>query len=85
MSLNYNEMFDNLQALCDEENCCNAFRCITLEELKEINYLFDRLLLFCEDIDEDELEDYECGDKVLRLCQLVDTLFTRDLRTNREE
>lgn len=75
----YNKLFDELQKSCDVENCCNAFRCISLEELKELNYLLDRLLLFCENIDSEELEDYECGDKVLELYRLADTLFDRDL------
>ena len=33
----------------------------------------DRLLIFCENIDSEELEDYECGDKVLELYKLADT------------
>ena len=32
-----------------------------------------------ENIDSEELEDYECGDKVLELYKLVDILFDRDL------
>ena len=29
--------------------------------------------------EKEELENYECGDKVLELYKLVDTLFDRDL------
>ena len=75
----YDEMFKELQKHCDRENCCNAFSNITLEELIELNYLLDRVLLFCENIDSEELEDFECGDKVLKLYELADTLFSRDL------
>lgn len=75
----YNELFSELQKHCTHENCCNAFANITLGELIEMNYLLDRLLIFCENIDTEELEDYECGDKVLKLYKLADTLFDRDL------
>ncbi len=68
-----------MQKACDRENCCNAFANIALDELVELNYLLDRLLIFCENIDTEELEDYECGDKVLKLYKLADTLFARDL------
>ena len=78
-SVDYNELFSKLQKDCVAKNCCNAFTNITLEELIELNYLLDRLLIFCENIETEELEDYECGDKVLMLYKLVDTLFDRDL------
>lgn len=77
--VNYNELFLALQKDCNAKNCSNAFTNITLEELIELNYLLDRLLIFCENIVTEELEDYECGDKVLKLYKLVDTLFSRDL------
>lgn len=75
----YNELFAELQKRCHLENCSNAFADITLGELVELNYLLDRLLIFCENIDTEELEDYECGDKILKLYKLADTLFSRDL------
>ncbi len=78
-NVDYNKLFDELQKDCTRENCCNAFANITLDELVELNYLLDRLLIFCENIDTEELEDYECGDKVLKLYKLADTLFARDL------
>lgn len=77
--MDYNKLFYELQKICTRENCCNAFANITLDELVELNYLLDRLLLFCENIDTEELEDYECGDKILKLYRLADTLFSRDL------
>lgn len=78
-SVDYNELFAELQKNCNAENCCNAFASITLGELVELNYLLDRLLIFCENIDTEELEDYECGDKVFELYKLTDMLFSRDL------
>lgn len=78
-NVDYNKLFAELQKDCTRENCCNAFANITLWELKELNYLLDRLLIFCENIDTEELEDYECGDKVLKLYRLADALFSRDL------
>ena len=78
-SVDYNELFARLQNDCNRENNCNAFANITLQELIELNYLLDRLIIFCENIDVEELEDYECGDKVLKLYKLADTLFSRDL------
>lgn len=78
-SVDYNELFSELQKNCNTENCCNAFANITLGELIELNYLLDRLLIFCENIETEELEDYECGDKILELYKLADTLFDRDL------
>lgn len=78
-NIDYNKLFDELQKDCIRENCCNAFANIGLDELIELNYLLDRLLIFCENIDTEELEDYEYGDKVLSLYKLVDTLFSRDL------
>lgn len=76
----YNELFNDLQKSCGEANCCNAFHCITLEELENLNYLLDRLIIFCDNADQEELEDCECGAEVLKLAKLADTLFTRDLR-----
>lgn len=78
-SVDYNELFAELQKDCNAKNCCNAFANITLEELLELNYLLDRLLIFCENIDTEELEECECGDKVINLYKLADTLFSRDL------
>lgn len=78
-TVDYNELFHKLQKDCVENNCCNAFANITFYELIELNYLLDRLLIFCENIDTEELEDYECGDEILKLYKLVDTLFDRDL------
>lgn len=80
----YNELFKKLQKACEYKNCCNAFKYITLEELDELNYLLDRLLIFCENIDREELEDYECGAEVFKLYQLADTLFDRDLNEDKE-
>ena len=74
----YNELFSELQKHCTRENCSNAFAYITLDELIIMNYLLDRLLIFCENIGTEELEDYECGDEVLKLYKLADTLFDRD-------
>lgn len=76
--INYNELFKELQKSCERENCCNAFRYISLGELEELNNLLDRLLLFCENIKREELEDYEFGNKVFELYELADTLFSRD-------
>lgn len=78
-SIDYNELFFELQKQCNADNYCNAFADINLGELIELNYLLDRLLIFCENIDTEELEDFECGDKVLKLYKLADTLFSRDL------
>lgn len=78
-SVDYNKLFSELQKDCVVNNCCNAFANITLGELKELNYLLDRLLVFYENIDYDALEDYECGDEIHKLYLLVDTLFSRDL------
>ena len=78
-TVDYNKLFAELQKNCSSENCCNAFTNINVDELIELNYLLDRLLIFCENIDSEELEDYECGDKVLKLYRLADTLFSRDL------
>ena len=75
----YNDLFAELQKECDFRNCSNAFANITLGELIELNELLDRLLIFCENIDIEELEDYECGDKVYKLYVLADTLFSKDL------
>ena len=52
-SVDYNELFSKLQKDCNAENCCNAFAYITLEELIELNYLLDRLLIFRENIETD--------------------------------
>lgn len=76
----YNELFYDFRKLCEENNVCNAFNCITLEELEKLNYLLDRLILFHENTDLEELEDYECGDKVIELAELADMLFTRDIK-----
>ena len=77
---NYNQLFADLQDSCNKENCCNAFSNITLEELKELNHLLDRLIIFCENIDfEEELAGHECSEEVFELYKLADELFTRDL------
>lgn len=76
----YNELFHQLQLSCQENNCFNAFRCISFDELQELNYLLDRFLVFCENIDLEELDDYESGDDVHKLYKLVDTLFIKDDR-----
>ena len=78
-SVDYNELFTALQKDCNAKNCCNAFANITLADMIELNYLLDRLLIFCENIETEELENYECGDKILELYKLADTLFDRDL------
>ena len=74
----YNELFADLQKACDEENVLNAFAYISLGELENLNYLLDRLIIFCENVDQEELEDCECGDKVLELYKLADTLFIKN-------
>lgn len=74
---NYNELFAKLQKHCEWKNCGNAFSNITLEELIDLNHLLDRLLVYCDNVDQDELEDSICGDDVLNLCRLVDTLFDK--------
>lgn len=76
----YNKLFVDLQKDCDAKNVLNAFSHISLDELIELNFLLDRLIIFCENVDQEELEDCECGDKVLKLYQLADTLFTRTSR-----
>lgn len=78
----YNGLFDCLQKICNEENVPNAFGYISLEELVELNYLLDRLIVFCENVDQEEIEDCECGDKVLKLYLLADALFTRTSRNS---
>lgn len=83
-TIDYNELFNELQKYCDDENCCNAFRHISLLELQALNYLLDRLIIYCENLNQEELEDNECGDKVLELALLADALFTKDLRSEGE-
>lgn len=84
-SVDYNKLFAELQKDCDLKNCDNAFACITLEELIELNYLLDRLLIFCENIDTEELENYECGDKIIHLYELADTLFLKSMKDSYEK
>ena len=81
----YNELFENLQNNCDEQNVINAFSDITLGELEDLNYLLDRLIVFCENIDEEELEDFECGNEMIKLYKLANTLFTRSCRNQETE
>ena len=58
-SIDYNKMFSVLQEDCIRKNCCNAFAKITVDELVNLNNLLDRLIVFCENVDTDELEDCE--------------------------
>lgn len=77
--INYNELFNKLQKDCDAKNCCNAFKYITLDDLIDLNHLLDRVIIFCENTTEEELDQYECGHEIYKLYDLADTLFTRDL------
>ncbi len=72
----YNELFADLQENCDENDYCNAFSCISLNELIELNSLLDRLIVFCDNVDEDEIDD----PNIFKLAKLADSLFTKDLR-----
>ena len=81
--MDYNELFTEFERDCEEENVCNAFSCITLGELKDLNYLLDRVLIFCENCDEEEVEGMECGEHILKLGKLADKLFFRDLQKDK--
>ena len=72
----YNELFADLQEDCDENDMCNAFSCISLGELIELNNLLDRVIVFCDNADEDEVDD----SNIFKLGRLADALFTKDLR-----
>lgn len=78
--MNYNEIFTRFERVCKAEDWCNAFSHITYDDLVDLNDLLFKLITFCENIDPEELEDYECGDDVFKLYQLVDTLFSRSDR-----
>lgn len=77
--VDYDKLFSDLQEACDFENVCNAFRCISLDELEQLNYFLDRLILFRDNNDEDEVEVMEFGDYVLKLAKLADALFLKDV------
>lgn len=73
----FNHLFAELEKDCKEKEVCNAFEYITLGELIDLNELMDRVIVFAENADEEELEDMECGYEILKLYRLVDRLFTR--------
>ena len=75
--MDYNAIMQDFEALCEEKGCCNAFKYASVADLEQLNYLLDRVLLFCEE-NEETLEDLEFGDKILELAQLADALFTKD-------
>lgn len=77
---NYNDLFNQFEKNCERENIPNAFRYIQYYELEELNNLLDKVILFVDNIDSDELEDYECGDDIIKLYELAQTLFDRDIQ-----
>lgn len=81
---NYNELFAELQKECDRKQYGNAFSRITLEELIDLNGLLDRVMVFCENFDED-FDEFECGAEMLDLYRLVKTLFDKDFATQEDD
>lgn len=79
MEKNYNGLFERLQKHCTVTKKCNAFAYITFDELIELNDLLDRLNVYCDNVDREQIENQECGDCILELDKLVDTLITRYL------
>lgn len=74
----YNKVFRSLDEDCKTQNICNAFHNITYADLMELNDLLDKVILFCDNISEEELEEVE-GYDILKLSKLVDQLFTKDM------
>lgn len=77
MSRNYNPLFRSYELHCKENGLCNLFHYIEFYELEKLNFLLDRFLIFVENF-EGDLEDYDCGDELNRLYNLVKDLYDRD-------
>ena len=82
MEQDYNKLFKNLENYCKGNNSCNAFSCITYNELIDLNDYLYQFLNFVENMDEEELLDCECGNEILRFYNLVEKLFNKDLDKN---
>ena len=76
--IDYNKLFAELKEECERENILNAFSCISIEELKQLNYLLYSVIKFHDEIDEDVLKLYEHGDDIIRLHLLADILYLKD-------
>ena len=74
----YNKLFEELKKECKKEHVSNAFSCISIEELKELNNLLWKIIEFCDDISDSVLKEYKCGDEILKLQDLIDVLFLKD-------
>ena len=74
----YNKVFRDFDEECERQGICNAFHNISFADLLELNELLDKVLLFCDNVSEDELEDIE-GYDILKLRKLVDSLFSNSL------
>lgn len=77
MSRDYNALFGELECYCEFNNFCDLFRYAEFEDIKELNRLLDKFLIFFENFEED-IDDYDCGDELNRLYRLVRELFDRD-------
>lgn len=75
--MSYDELYQELEKDCLEEDVLNVFSYMTLGEMKKMNFLLDRLMLFCQE-NETEIEDLDMGEYILELGKLAETLFNRD-------
>lgn len=74
----YNELFNRFNQYCVENSYPNAFLCLDFYDLDYLNRLFDRLLVFFDNINEEEIEDLD-GEEVIKLRDLIYDLFDRSI------
>lgn len=61
----------------------NLFGNIEINDLRQLNHLLDRFLVFMDELDyylndDNEIEDCQCGAEMMELKELVSNLYFRD-------
>lgn len=79
----YNEILNAFAAECQEEGSLNLFGNIEINDLRQLNHLLDRFLVFMDELDyylndDNEIEDCQCGAEMMELKELVSNLYFRD-------
>ena len=76
--MSYDELYEKFEKMCVEEGVPNVFPYMSLADMEKMNFLLDRLMLFCQE-NEEELEELYFSEYVFELGNLAETLFDRDL------
>lgn len=73
--MDYNKLMSEVKIECTKNNIPNIFIDLDNTEAMQLNYLFDRFLVFIDEFEEEQIKTIKNGKEMIKLYNLIYKLF----------